>query len=272
MALWLAGGTHVGMTGWFWFIGTYRRHINARPLYFYAWPASLAVVALVGVTIAGAPGRQLFIIIYTIWLLYHFGRQNWGVLCLGAAATKTARPSDIERAICHLAPIGGIIGALFAVGSDVWLYGLVVALGTAGASLIVAAHQLAVGGSLLRAAMTAMPGLFFLPVYALGPLGLIAVGVAHAYQYALIMGGMAAADRVTAPHFRWAVPLVAVTLYYLAAMLVVLWADWGTIAATIGTLWDVGIIWHFIIDADLWRLSRPFQRQEVQRRLAFLFR
>jgi hypothetical protein len=122
--------------------------------------------------------------------------------------------------------------------------------------------------------MTAMIGLFFLPVYALpGQYGAAAVGVAHSCQYALIVGCMAATRHPASPRM-WTLPLAALALVYLtlyaALDLAVINSSAHMLAAAV-TAWMSITVWHFIADADLWRLSRPFQRGAVRERLPFLF-
>ena len=109
-AMWFAGVVHVGITGLLWFDGRYRRHMRRRPGFFYVGPAVLTVCCVAGVEATGAAGYQAFTTLATGWLLYHFGRQNWGMLCLVAAAVGDARPSLTERRICQWAPVCGIAG------------------------------------------------------------------------------------------------------------------------------------------------------------------
>lgn len=274
-AIWLAGVAHVGMTGTLWFDQRYRQHIRGRPFYFYAGPAALATACILGVQAFGDLGFRVFTSLYTIWLFYHFGRQNWGLLCLISTAVKAGRPSDMERQICQWAPVAGMAGAL--IGAEgagglaiVRQVGFAAGLVVAGVSLAVAVWQFTNGTHPIKTAMTVTVGLFFLPVYVFGSYGAVAVGVAHAYQYILVMICMDAQRRASAPR-RWFLPLTFVTVIYVAAFFVMNRAE-GDLARPLAVLWNSIIIWHFIIDADVWRLSQPFQRQVVKDNLPYLFR
>ncbi len=275
-AVWLIGGAHVWTTGLLWFDRRYQHHIQSRPVYFYAYPAAITVVCAIGVEVFGAVGLHMFMAFYTAWLFYHFGRQNWGLLCLIGTAVKAERPSNMEQRICRWAPIAGMAGALISSDATGGLavarhMGFAATLVVAAVALIVAGRQLADGTHPLKASMTALAGLFFLPTYFFGTLGVIAVGVAHAYQYELVMSCMTANRRASATRL-WMLPLILVTVVYIVAYVVIIDIDWGALGRPVQVIWYATIIWHFIIDADVWRLSRPFQRQVVRDSLPYLFR
>jgi hypothetical protein len=100
---------------------------------------------------------------------------------------------------------------------------------------------------------------------------LIAVGVAHAYQYVLVTVCMDARRRASAPRV-WFLPLTLVTMIYLVAFFVMNRIDLPDLTRPLAVLWNSIIMWHFIIDADVWRLSRSFQRQAVRESMLFLLR
>lgn len=275
--LWIAGASHVGMTGWFWFVSEYRNHINKRPYYFYILPLLIAVLCVLFVEATGDIGSTAFMVAYNIWLFYHFGRQNWGLLCLSAAATKSAPPSRAHSWVSWLAITSGISGAIISVYSlstPEWLWPacFTIAMAATALALWLAGQQVLSGGSRMQAAMLVVVGTFFLPIYLVGPTGILAVAVAHAYQYIVVMGHMAASERDETRSWRWLVPLAVLSVVYLGLFALVRLPEWGAIARPLMVIWYVGIVWHFLSDADLWRLRQPFQRAAVRRRLAFLFR
>jgi hypothetical protein len=104
----------------------------------------------------------------------------------------------------------------------------------------------------LRIVITAIVGLFFLPIYLVPGQGMTAVGTAHAYQYALIMGYLGASRGGSSMRVRL-LPLGGLSVIYIVA-----WAGmvciWRTAPADIAIATSVGwaaiTIWHFLIDAD----------------------
>jgi hypothetical protein len=270
---WLFGTAHVALTGFLWFDRRYRAHINDQPMYFYAVPAALTLACLAAVYLTGAAGLVVFSAAFTAWLLYHFGRQNWGVLCLAAAGTRSGPATALERQICHWAPVAGVAGVLSAPGEMLHTAGLAAMLAIGAATLAACVQHVRGGAPFLRTAMTAIVGLFFLPVYLLPQHAIPVIGVAHAYQYALVMGCLAAGRQTTAVRL-WVLPLAALTAIYIAAYIgieALLRVAGPATAAMALVAWQMVIVWHFLIDADVWRLSRPFQRQAVRESLPFLF-
>lgn len=271
---WLFGSAHVALTGFLWFDTRYRQHIQERPLYFYGLPATVSVVWLMGVGLGGEIGLVTSQAVFHVWLLHHFGRQNWGVLCLAAAGTKCGPASAMERRICTWAPVFAATGIPDVSTAFAWTgaesliqwagFGLSVLM--AGAFLILAARHAYAGAPALRVAMTVLVGLFFLPIYVI-PSGHHAVGTAHAFQYALIIGYIAAAKHASPK--LWTLPLVALSVIYVGLFVLLRAAE---AEGTLFLLWQMVVVWHFLIDADVWRLSRPFQRQAIRESLPFLFR
>jgi len=277
------GTAHVALTGWFWTDRDYRSHIHTRQRYFYAFPTAVVVVSVTAVYLTGPDGFVVYLALYTLWAYHHFGRQGLGVLSLSAVGTKSGPTSNAERQLCRAAPVAGVLGAIVqipALAGHEWaepvrLAGFAAMLGVAAVALAMAARQARRGAPPLRAAMLAMVGLFFLPVYLLpAPYGAAAVGVAHSFQYALIVGYMAASRHRASPQ-QWRLPLGALVLVYLALYLVlrIEGNDQSTpLLAAATTAWMGIATAHFIADAGLWRLAQPFQRTALRERLPFLFR
>ncbi len=279
----LFAGSHVALSGFFWLDRRYRTHLNARPARTYVLPSSIVAACLAVVLIGGPDGQAALGIVLAIWTCHHFGRQNWGILCLAATGTRSAPPGPMERGISWWAPatgIAGILALLPPIAETQWApvlhdFGYAAALGVGAVSLAAAARQLASGVPLLRAAMTAMAGLFFLPVFLVDDYaGPIAVGVAHSFQYALIMGYLAASRRGSSIEL-WTTPLLFMSVIHILAFAVMISKLDGAAAqvvAGVQTLFTGITIWHFLIDADVWRLREPFQRRALRESLPFLFR
>jgi len=279
---WLLGTAHVALTGFLWFDRRYRGHINAQPGYFYGLPAVLAAFCVAAALLAGRAGELAFMALFQMWLLHHFGRQNWGVLCLTAAGLRTGPASEIERQICRWAPVAGMAGlpaALPILADFEWAAGLrsvslAASLGIAAAALWLAARQIATGTPIMRAAVTVLVGVFFLPIPLIGIGGIGVTGTAHAAQYALIIGYMAA-SRQGSDIRPWALPLAVLALAYIGiylAMMAQLEGAAPPIVTAVTVLWAGVTLWHFIVDANVWKLRDAFQRKTLRDSLPFLFR
>ena len=169
--------------------------------------------------------------------------------------------------------------ALIGAGASGWpgaarLIGLGVGAMVAGASIVVASRQASAAAHPVRVAMTIVVGWFFLPIYLFGSnglpfgsYGLVAVSVAHSYQYVFVMICMAQGSG------RWSLlPLAGISAVYLAGYYLMILLDWGSWSRPLAVFWYAIILWHFIIDAEVWRLSRPFQRRTLRDSLPFVFR
>ena len=279
VAAWMVANAHVALTGYFWFDTGYRDHIRQHRGYYYALPAAIVAACLLLVTELGDTGFDLFGIVVIAWNHHHFGRQNWGLLCLTASATATERPGRAAFRMNEAAAVAGILGILGGVGLlqrigiAGWLHdaGLVLAIAVAGLSLVAASRQVLSGMPLMRPAMTAMTGLFFLPVFLDTATGVLAIAIAHSYQYVIIMGCLAAASRPKGVGY-WLAPLVALTVIHTAIVIGIRLVDWGSWSHPVAVLALAVAIWHYLVDADVWRMARPFQRAAVRARLPYLFR
>ena len=274
--LFLLASAHVALTGFLWFDGRYRQHIQAHPLFFYVFPLLLTITLVTAVYVSGERGMKVFMVAFFAWLLHHFGRQNWGVLCLFAAGTKSGPPSGLERQICRWAPVAAFG---YALGCDLRetipapadaLAAVSLAAGVilAAVATVLGLRQFAKGMHPLRVLATAATGLFFVPIYLSPTAGVIPVGIAHGYQYALIVGYLAS-SRHEGSMRLWVLPLVALTVIW---FLMNVYITVGGPNQLVFILFHCVAIWHFLIDSDVWRLSRPFQRQAVRESFPFLFR
>jgi hypothetical protein len=224
---------------------------------------------------------QLF---YHAWLLFHYGRQNYGILAFTGIATQSGRPSVLERLALHLAPVGGILGAhaiysafqrsAFAplVEWSLWI-GIALTVLAVGLAAIEATRALMRRASLWRPLTILMLSLFYVPTFFFDNYlqAVMSYAIAHALQYFVFMVFLAAGS--PSQHAgRSVFVLVCAAL-----------ATWGLILLTREpALWGPAepfitgaalglIMWHFILDAGFWRLSQPWQRARVKERFAFLF-
>src|SRR5215470_9863976 len=119
MVLAVVNVIHVGMTGFFWIDHRYRAHIASRLGWFYLAPALVTIVSLGAVIIRGGTGFALITDLNTAWLLYHFTKQNWGLLSLTATATRAPRLQRSERWLYMAGALGGTLGLVQSQSRDV---------------------------------------------------------------------------------------------------------------------------------------------------------
>lgn len=266
---------HGGLTGLFWFDRRYRTYMATWPRRYYWNIACLAVVSLIGVVTLGQRFAGVFSLGYVVWNLFHFGRQNWGILCLAALGTNASKPTRLENLAGHIACVGGVLGLLSAELTDsaygVRQLGSVIMLTGLALSVVVACRQIIAKTDPLRVLMTLATGGFYLPIFLLGPIGLTAMGTTHGAQYAIVMTVLASDRRQGPPWFRIA-GMVAVAVLYLQLYVVLTdpsipppWILPAQVAS------GLIVMWHYMIDAGLWRLREPFQRSAVRESFPFLF-
>lgn len=273
---------HVPITAFFWFDDRYREHINADWKTYYLIPAIIIASCALVPILFGTSGANYLFLVYFSWLLWHYGKQNWGILCLFSFGTKSPMPSASERHICTVAPIFGTLGALsgFTQVKDtiiasllpaLYWVGLTGTLAVTAATVFVVVRQLAKSIDPLRTAMTAVAGLFYLPTFVSAQYGVLAYATAHACQYFVMMYVMAGDRKQRATIARLIViTLLAIVGYYAVSSVnsSALWGEAVIVTVAIGT----GItMTHFFLDSRLWRLREPFQRGAVKDSFAFLF-
>jgi hypothetical protein len=276
-ALWLVGVSDVGLSTLFWIDQRYREIMRAAPRHYYRDIALFAIAALVSVMTFGAPFFGFFVVLFAALTLHHFARQNWGILCLTASATGSPRPCRAERFSCHIAALGGLIGILPDV-ANIFLpegathLGLVLSLGSCAASLWFAAAQLRARLHPLRVAMTIAIGGFFVPVHFTGPvLGAVIIGVVHGVQYAIIMGVLAADARQGSRTVRIGGVALLTAAYLALYDGVADPANTGAWVMPAMVLLYSLAVWHYLIDAGVWRMNRPAQRRAAGESFPFLF-
>jgi hypothetical protein len=267
---------HVGLTSLFWIDPRYRAHMAGTPRPYYGHAAAILVFVVAGMAIGGSRFVDHLAIMALAWNVFHFGRQNWGVLCLAAQGTGSARPGRLEFWACHLGCMGGILGvmpdhALGPFGAGARVFGLALGLAGAGMALLAIRRGMARGMPPLRLFMTIAVALFFLPAYAFPRHGFTAIAAAHTGQYVVIMMVLAA-DRTHGSRLaRIGGMLGLATLYVCGVLLLAQEWRWGEWSRTMTALGLTVVMWHFVVDAGVFRLSEPEQRRAFRESFAFLF-
>ncbi len=275
--LFLMSVAHGGLSGLFWLDRRYRAHMSKQPRQYYGNIAALASISVISAIILGEAFFRAFSVVYATWNIYHFARQNWGILCLAALGTDSPKPGRLENIACHVACVGGVLGVLpgdvtnFMEGAPRYL-GFALVLAGLGLSLVTAVRQFAARADWLRMGMTLSVGGFFLPIYLFEPVsGIATVGTCHAAQYAVIMTTLAVDRKQGSAVFRVAGMLTAAAIYvslYVVLNRASIWEGWLN---PMRVLFSSIVIWHYMTDAGLWRMREPFQRDAIKESFSFLF-
>lgn len=270
---------HVALTVYFYLDREYREFMMQDKRYYVYFP--LAVVAACGLfTLSfGKTGVLYLTVFYHAWLLYHYGRQNFGLMSFVCASERGKPLKSIERFAFGVAPVGAILGAHNIAFKDAFgaaaqpsfmlglaLYAIAVAAALYAALVVRRDEPFAVRAYLLVLI------LFWAPTFLFTNYSQAIMGYAtgHALQYFLFMYFSAAGAERGA---RQGVILLGIGA-------VVGWAIiatareheiWGpALQVMLGV--ELGIVmWHFIVDAGLWKMRYKWQREQVHRRFGFMF-
>ncbi|MEP1142075.1 MAG: hypothetical protein ABJH52_00015 [Henriciella sp.] len=275
---------HVGLTAYFYFEGEYRRHAINHYKYYIALP--LIVIFLCGAITMNFPnlGIHYLLVFYHAWLLFHYGRQNYGLLAFTTLATKGKSPNRLEKMALHLAPIGGILAANSVLGafdqtvfsslSDEFFTIGAVITGIAILSAATSALQnLITHGSVKRSVCVFGLSLFYLPTFFFDNYTQAVLGyaIAHALQYFVFMVFLASGKPRQSAGRSLMVLVFAMLATWTVIVLTSESAMWGALEGFIVGAAVGLVIWHFILDAGFWKLSVEWQRNSVKTRFGFLF-
>ncbi len=274
---------HVAATGWFYADPAMRPHFKARPLRFFVVPALLIVGAAATFELV-SPSRHGYLLApFFAWQLWHYQKQNIGVLSFIAAGSDRTPLSVWERRCLMLGAVAGIMGFFKLTAFGRSTFGPEFAeLHQLGALLYLLA-PIAVGIAIvknpglrtnpLRLAFLLLGTAFFAPTFIFGDQLAAVVGyaLAHGLQYLVFMGVVSTAKPKPVMWF-------AALLFVALVGAVILNAAAGAIDLeslpfrfAIYGVWVGVTMAHFVIDADIWRLREPFQRKYMREKFHFVF-
>lgn len=107
---------HVALTSFFYYDQRYAVYFKEHKSYYIFLPVIVISATGVGYHLLSPIGPVYIFLFYHAWLLFHYGRQNYGVLCFVGIATKGPRPFRLERVVLYLVPIAGALGAMPLLG------------------------------------------------------------------------------------------------------------------------------------------------------------
>ena len=273
---------HVASTGWFYIDPEMRSHFRAHPLRYFVAPALLIIGSAAAFQLVPS-ARGYLLAVFFSWQLWHYQKQNVGLLSFVAAGTVSGPSSIWERRTLMTAAVAGILGffslnkiglsalspefvRLHQIGGLLYL--------TVPVLLAVAVMKVpALRTNRLRLAYLILGASFFLPTFLFDDQISATMGyaIAHGLQYLVFMGVVGIGKR---PAFASLAMLAGIsTLGALLLNAAVIAPDNTNLPygyAIYGAF--VGIVMtHFVLDAGIWRLRERFQRGYMREKFSFVF-
>jgi len=274
---------HVAASSWFFTDPAMRAHFRSRPRRYFVVPALLIVGCALLFQFGDKGMRSWTLAAFFGWQLWHYQKQNVGVLSFIAAGTGSGPLSVWERRTLAAAAAAGILGlfSLSQIGLSAWApqfallhkLGAAVYVAVAVLFVIAVARTPALAANPLRLAFLALGASFFLPTYLFDDAMSATTGYAYAHglQYVVFMGIVSV--RRNAPIASFVMLLGLSTLGALLLNAAVTAPDiadlpygFAIYGVFVGTVMS-----HFVLDAGIWRLREPFQRGYMRERFAFVF-
>lgn len=289
----LGGPAHVSATAWLYADRRPRAYFRQHPVRYYWAPLAVivGVTAIFTVWPAQLPAH-LTAAFFSLWLLWHYQKQNWGIVSFCSRVSSRESASKTELWALRAAAVAGWMAAVHSVG-----FGGGTPLATHSALLFQGAVGLyAVVPVLLGVALVRQPGLrrspprlffvlvaslFFLPAFLFEdrPSAFLTYALAHGFQYHVFMTFLATSPgtgtRGPDPaQRRVGLPALAICILTLGVAL----SLGGDAISTSQKMWPlfgfvVGVTMaHFIVDAGIWRLRDRFVRGYVGDAFPFMRR
>ncbi len=272
---------HVALTLYFYLDKEYQGYIKEHPAFYIYLPVAVILACGLFTLAFGKTGVVYLTIFYHAWLLFHYGRQNFGLMAFVCLSQGASPLGKVEKWAFQLAPIGAILGAHAvlpefkgALGSYAllsWKTGIVI-YGSALALLAYASIVSRNRDGWLPRVFFLVLALFWLPTFLFDSYqkAIMGYAVAHALQYFIFMYFSAAGNRDGARRGLLLLGMGAVVGW------IILWLSrekelWGPLLYfMLGAEFGL-VMWHFIVDAGLWKLRQKWQRERVRERFAFIF-
>jgi hypothetical protein len=278
----LATGFHVALTSFFYVDPELRELRRAHPARFVWVPVALCVGTAV-VLVSFGSALPWVLIGYFAWQLYHFQRQNVGVLAFVSSSLKVARPTRLEHIAVELAAYAGVLGFLALDGVEQRTVGdFSGTLYSMGLVAQLFAASLALAGGLLRIRREGwswfVPWHFLCTIFFAGTFlvhdggfAFATYAYAHGLQYVIFMYLLSFSRGRRLPRLSpFALTLAgvagAILLAVISNRVLFNWTRDAVFGVYLGLVMS-----HFVVDAIVWRLSEPTQRSYVRRSFAFVW-
>jgi hypothetical protein len=282
LLLFVGSSGHVAASFFFYTEPRMRSHMlhSYRTRFLVAPLVLVAGMTAIGFLLGGDPRIAYLVLFYWIWQTHHYNRQNHGILAFVSRAERQP-VRDRDRLAITLTGVAAVLGMVTLVtpwhATFLQRFGWHLEVTSLG---VFVCAWLVYLPSLLRDDPRATPWrsatllalmLFYVPLFLFDDpfTGVMTYAIAHGLQYLVFMGFVV---REPATARRGAVAsLLAWTLLgglvlYLSGRQQ-LWGSFGTAVYGAGL---AVVMWHFLLDAGVWRLSQPFQRRYMAERFRFL--
>lgn len=279
----LASGFHVALTSFFYLepdLAELRRLHRGR----FVWAPLGLALGTAALTLWLHGDIAWVLAGYFAWQLYHYQRQNFGVMAFVASSQKVARPTTLEQVALEVAGYAGILGffALDGFATPRKVGAFAAALHQVGLSTQIAAVLLSLVAMVLRLKREGWSWYplwhllcsgFFAGTFILPDIGLAfaTYAYAHGLQYLVFMYSLSMARGATVPKLS----PIALTFMGLAGSILLMvlgdrtmfsWSKDGLFGAYLGL-----VMAHFVVDASVWRLGEPTQRAYVRKAFSFIW-
>ena len=280
----VASNFHVALTGWFYTDHDMRGHFRSKPVRYLIVPGAIVAINVIAFCFLNSAIRLSIVFIFICWLLWHYQKQNVGLLSFIAAGTDRVPLSVWERRTLALSAIAGISGGFSVIQfGPTNLSTIFAQFHQVGAAIYLVLVPLSFCIALirnpilrtnrLRLVFFVIGTLFFLPTYIFSDAVSAIAGftLAHGLQYFVFMGFVSVTKQRAMTSF---VKLCAI------AMCGGILLDHAEEASTwlappyAGAIYGLfmGLVMtHFVLDAGIWRLREPFQRSYMRQKFDFIF-
>lgn len=278
----LATGFHVALTPFFYFEPELRDLRRAHPVRFVWAPLALCA-STAAVVVAFDTSLPWVLLFYFIWQLYHYQRQNVGVLSFVSSALKVSRPTRLEHVAVEIAAYAGIVGFLALDGvplaplggfsGTLYRVGLVAQLIAVSLALAAWTLRLKREGWSWFGPWHLLCACFFAGTFIVADRDFTfgTYAYAHGLQYLVFMYLLSLSRGRTSPRLS---PLALTLMGLVGAILLAVVANRVTFNWSHDAVFGIylGLVMsHFVVDAVVWRLSEPTQRSYVRNSFAFLW-
>lgn len=280
----LGANFHVALTGWFYTDREMRSHFRSAPVRYIVIPCVIVSINVVAFCFFDFAVRLYIVFIFICWLLWHYQKQNVGLLSFIAAGTDRVPLSVWERRTFTLSAIAGISGAfsviqfgpasLSTVFAQLHQMGAAVYLVLVPISFCIAvARNPSLRTNRLRFLYFVIGTLFFLPTYIFSDAVSAIAGytLAHGLQYFVFMSFVSTSkERTVISFIKLCVIAAFGGLFLNHASEASSWLSAPYAGALYGLF--IGLVMtHFVLDAGIWRLREPFQRSYMRKKFDFVF-
>jgi hypothetical protein len=281
--LFVGTAVHVAATGVLFLGPQVRQLARSDRLSLWRCPAGLvALVALVAVVILPSQMGWMLLAVFA-WQLWHYQRQNLGMVALAASSRRLPSLTRDERRALMGAGAAGIVAAvahpqllglnIHPLGRPIWVAAGVLFAASSCYGLFLLARRPRRYRPCAFSALYALSLSFWAPMFVFrSPFAAVGgMTIAHGFQYLLVVGLVLAGQRSTST--RLVRVGLGLSVALLAGGMLSLASHLHGAPAPLRALFGayVGVLTvHFVMDRRLWRLRDPAVRAFLASRVPYL--